>query len=147
MTSINQRHQQRLGCQEHPKLGLKSHKAAQDLAESEVQQISTSTSGMSGSTICPATTTTVSQSIATKCKQPAIVPESEDKDSHVLQVLKGHLPSLYFLIAYNFFAASPSTNSRVELSLISPSLGQGQARPGQLFGFWLGLGFYKAQAA
>ena len=41
------------------KLGLKSHKAARDLAESEAQWISTSTSGMSGS-ICPATTTTVS---------------------------------------------------------------------------------------
>ena len=41
------------------KLGLKSHKAARDLAESEAQWISTSTSGMSGS-ICPATTTTIS---------------------------------------------------------------------------------------
>ena len=59
------------------KPGLKSHKAAWDLVESEAQQISTLTSGMSGS-ICPATTTTVSlwQSIATKHKQLATVPEA-----------------------------------------------------------------------
>ena len=31
------------------------------------------------------------------------------------------------------------------ISLISPGLGQSQAKPGQLFGFWPGLGFYKAR--
>ena len=31
------------------------------------------------------------------------------------------------------------------ISLISPGLGQSQAKPGQLFGFWPGLGFYKAE--
>ena len=59
------------------KPGLKSHKAAWDLVESEAQRILTLTSGMSGS-ICPATTTTISlwQSIATKHKQLATVPEA-----------------------------------------------------------------------
>ena len=31
--------------------------------------------------------------------------------------------------------------------VISPGLGQSQAKPSQHFGFWPGLGYYKAQAA